>query len=411
MVTRSCPPMLRGLLRLALLGPVPLMVQVGGHPYTLSLRHSDTVADAPGQSPPLFARQRAGQGLDATQADRMLDFLTSISEERHEPELLDAVMSSEGTKLIVGQMNLARRVSMTQYRILLTGLMEGRKPEIMPVDSTARSRNGVVGLLDNAWPLLTWGLAHTEVLKQRVNHLRELDFFERAHAIASRFLPDSMGTPPRVFAVIGGRAGAAKIAPDCLYLDVLVYSYRDRDTTGFPSDAELIRSIGHEMHHMGYSRYLNRKRESLDLGQSESLLFGFLSGLLSEGSATYLISHDRNLAEMYERRSTREYLENHQDLISDSEDVLRAILDGDIRATVECEEATASFLGMWFHSAGSLMLDVIDEAGGLERVMEVVANPGRLPFEYNRAARILIPKRELRLFDDHLAEALIQLIG
>ena len=102
----------------------------------------------------------------------MLDLLQSISEGRHEPDRLDAVMSSEGTELIVGQMNLARRVSMVQYRTLLTGLMEAKKPEIEPVDSTSRSRNGVVGLLENAWPLLNWGLDHTEVMRQRVHHLQ-----------------------------------------------------------------------------------------------------------------------------------------------------------------------------------------------------------------------------------------------
>jgi hypothetical protein len=341
----------------------------------------------------------------------MLDLLESISEGRHEPERLDAVMRSEGTELIVGQMNLARRVSMAQYRTMLTGLMEASKPEIEPVDSTARSRNGVVGLLDNAWPLLNWGLGRTEVLRQRVDHLQRLGFYETAHAIALRFLPDSLEARPRVFAVIGGRAGAASVAPDRLYLDVLVYSHRDQETTGFPSDAELIRTIGHEMHHMGYGRYLNRKMDSLDLGQSEGLLFGFVSGLLSEGAATYLISHDRNLDELRERRSTRVYLKHHQDLISSSESILRAILDGEIRTRAEYDEATADLLGMWSHSAGSLMLGVIDEASGLDRVMEVVAEPGRLLDEYNRAARSLGPERELRLFDDHLAGTLIRLLG
>lgn len=57
------------------------------------------------------------------------------------------------------------------------------------------------------------------------------------------------------------------------------------------------------------------------------------------------------------------------------------------------------------------MLCVIDEANGLERVMEVVAEPGRLLDEYNRAARILGPESELRLFDDHLAGTLTRLLG
>ena len=66
---------------------------------------------------------------------------------------------------------------------------------------------------------------------------------------------------------------------------------------------------------------------------------------------------------------------------------------------------------MWFHSAGSLMLGVIDEANGLERVMEAVTEPERLLAEYNRAAEALGPGSELRAFDDQLAEALVGLLS
>lgn len=405
------PTILRNPFYLASLCVIPIAVQAEGGRPDNPIHPVEAGAAVHGEFAPPHRHQDVVEGLDVTQAHLMLDLLESISEGRKDRECLDALMSSEGTELIVGQMNLARRVSMVQYRTLLTGLMEGRKPDIEPVDSTARSRNGVDGLLENAWPLLNWGLGHTGVLRRRVDHLQDLDFFESAHAVASRFLPDSIEAPPRVFAVLGGRAGAAKIAPDRLYLDVLVYSYRDKDSVGFPSDAELIRTIGHEMHHMGYRSFLDRKIESLGLGQSERLLFEFVSGLLSEGAATYLISHDRSLAALRERRSTRDYLTHHRDLITTSESVLKAILDGEIRTAEEYEEATADLLGMWFHSAGSLMLGVIDEAGGLNQVMKVVAEPGKLLVEYNRAVRLLGREAELRIFDDHLAGALVGLLG
>ena len=69
-----------------------------------------------------------------------------------------------------------------------------------------------------------------------MDHLQGLDFYERAHAIASRYLPECIEALPRAFAVIGGRAGAAKIAPNRVYLDVLVFSYRDRETRGGPPE-------------------------------------------------------------------------------------------------------------------------------------------------------------------------------
>ena len=90
---------------------------------------------------------------------------------------------------------------------------------------------------------------------------------------------------------------------------------------------------------------------------------------------------------------------------------MQAILDGEIRNAADYDEAAAGLLGMWFHSAWTFMLGIIDEGGGLERVMDVVADPRRLLHEYNRAARSLASDGDVYLFDDELAERLLRMGG
>jgi len=308
-------------------------------------------------------------------------------------------------------MNLARRVSLDQYEQLIVGLIDGVRPDIQPVDSTLRARRGADALVEDVWPRLVWGLDHLDVLRERVDHLRDLDVYDRAQTIAAQFLPEPMEASPRLFAVIGGRAGGAKIGVDRLYVDVLAYSYRDRRQETFPTDVELTQTIAHEMHHMGYDQYLSQRESALRLSESEGLIFGFVSGLLSEGSATYLISEGRDLVRMRQERSYGTYLARDEELLSRSEDILRAILEGDLRTREAYQAATADLLGNWSHATGSLMLSVIDESSGLERVMEVVADPRRLLDEYNRAAKTLGPEEAVHTFDHGIAEILLRMGG
>lgn len=356
----------------------------------------------------------AGQdarSLDASQAYLMLDLLGMISEGGNDPEILAELLNSEGTALVVGQMNLARRVSLDQYNQLIVGLVHGVRPDIQPVDSTRRARRGVDALVEDVWPRLIWGLDHVDILRERVDYLQDLDVYDRARTIATRFLPEPLQASPSMFAVMGGRAGGAKIGADRLYLDVLAYSYRDRRQGTFPADAELTRTMAHEMHHIGYDQYLSRQAHALRMNESEELIFGFISGLLSEGSATYLISEDRDLDRMRQKRTYAEYLARDGELMSRSEEVLRGILEGELRTRADYEAATADMLGNWTHATGSLMLSVIDEGSGLERVMEVVADPRRLLDEYNRAATTLGPKAGVHIFDRGLAETVLHIGG
>lgn len=355
-------------------------------------------------SEPILDFEGPGMEMDVSQARLMLDFLDAVSSGDSPGRFLDSLMQAEGTGLIIAQMNLARRVSPDQYRQLLQGFMEGTRPRIEPVDSTRRAARGVEGLLKDVWPALTWGLTHTSELRARVNHLEELDLYALARKLANRFLPDSLEGSPGLFAVMGGRAGGAKLDGDRIYLDVLVYSYHGRRTGEFPTDQELTRTIAHELHHMGYGPYLTKWANGLNPTARESLQARFLSGLLTEGSATYLISAGRSLAEMREDRAYAGLLDNPGALIDQVEAILLDIQEGRIRSEAEFEEATADLVGSWYHSAGSLLLGVIDEAGGLTEVEEVIRDPRRLLSAYNRAVAALGANAPARPFGESLAE-------
>ena len=94
--------------------------------------------------------------LDFTQAEVMLDFLNSLAGGEEVTSKIDPLLQCIGTKLVIRQMNLARKVSEDQYRTLLNGLISDRLPVIEPVDSSARAAMGVKGLIDNVWPVLIW---------------------------------------------------------------------------------------------------------------------------------------------------------------------------------------------------------------------------------------------------------------
>lgn len=327
--------------------------------------------------------------VDLSQPLLFLDLFRAISKGGSVQGAIDGVMAAPGTGLIVEQMNLARRVTRDQYRRLLKGLATGSPPPLAPADSSRRARRGVEGLRRDVWPALEWGLAHRGELEARVRHVAELDLLGSADEMANRFLPRPLSRVPQVYVVMGGRAGGASLGDGRIYLDVLVFSYLERRTGGFPSDQELVGTIAHEMHHMGYLPYLDSLSAQLGLSDGPALQFRFLSGLLGEGTATYLISEGRSLEGMKSNRLYAELLADPDALLSEMEGILEAIQTGGISTTAQYEEATADLLGSWFHSAGSLLLGAIDQAHGLAAVEEVIRDPRGLLLAYNRATRAL----------------------
>jgi len=108
--------------------------------------------------------------LDATQAHMMLEFFQDLSAGNAQPNQIEHIMEATGTGLIIQQLNLMRRATPKQYKEILTGLIRGSLPDILPIDSGERAKRGVQGL-QQIWQVLQWGINNTHILKKRIDHI------------------------------------------------------------------------------------------------------------------------------------------------------------------------------------------------------------------------------------------------
>ena len=325
------------------------------------------------------------EAADFTQADEMLELLEAVPSASAAAQV-DAVLNARGTDLIVAQQNISRKVTKAQYATLLRQLAAGQSPALEPADGSERARRGLEGLLKNVWPSLQWGAAHTGLLSERIGELKKSDPVGQARQMASRFLPEPVTLSPRVFVVLGGRAGAAALDGGDIYFDVLATSYSA--ATGqlakYPSPEEQIEFLAHELHHQGLGEILGRTRGRLHLTPAESRAFDFLTSLVTEGSASYLINGHRSLDAMRKDPQFAENLGRGNALLSACQDILRAVLEKELGGEAY-DTAVAPMLGSGWHSAGAILLAAIDRHRGLEGVFEVLRDPRRLPAFYNAA--------------------------
>jgi hypothetical protein len=334
----------------------------------------------------------------------MLNLLRSSVVGGVDPRMVAAVLDAHGTYLIIGQQNISRTVTREQYRTVLLSVSRGELPDIAPADATERSRRGVEGLRKDVWPALRWGRANTNLLAQRIEEVKRLDLSRNSVALASRFLPEPVGLSPRLYVVMGGRAGAAALEGDEIYFDILATSYRAANgALQYPTPAQIGEYFAHEIHHIGLSQIIDRTRRRLRLSNAERRAFSFLTALVMEGGASYLINGHRSLEVMRRDPEFAENLNKSDELLKLSEQVLRSVLEDNLDGEAY-EKATTPFLGSGWHSAGATMLAAIDQAGGLRAVMKVLRDPRRLLSAYNRAVVKLKSAPGLRVFNPRLAE-------
>jgi hypothetical protein len=109
--------------------------------------------------------------------------------------------------------------------------------------------------------------------------------------------------------------------------------------------------------------------------------------VVSEVSSTYLVSGHRDLDDTLSGSGAMSRLSEQRDeLLGNCERVALAVQSGEIANREQYDAATEFLLGAGAHVAGSLMLSRIDDRGGLEAVMRVLADPRKLLVEYNAAA-------------------------
>ena len=318
----------------------------------------------------------------------MLDLLERASKGAVDDAAVAAVLAEPGTGLIIGQMNLMRRVTENQYATILRSIRSDEAPEIAPADDSERAQRGVAGLTQNVWPNLRWGLANTALLAERIEEIKTIDVYDTARDRAMALLPEPVEVSAEVFVVMGGRAGAAALAGDKVYVDILMLSHLDAmGRRPYDAEKDLVDFFAHEMHHVGYREILESHRESLDLDAGEDLTYSLLSSVVSEGSATYLVSGHRDLeGTLSDSGAMLKLSEQGDELLGDCERVLLATQSGEITDREAYDAATGFLLGAGAHVAGTLMLSRIDDHGGLEAVMGVLADPRKLLVEYNAAA-------------------------
>src|SRR5262245_54004062 len=162
---------------------------------------------------------------------------------------------------------------------------------------------------------------------------------------------------------MGGRAGAAALSGGEIYFDALASSYKAASGTAgaYPTPEEQVEFFAHEIHHVGLSRAVERQRRVLRLDAAETRGLDFLTSLVMEGSATYLINAHRDLAAMRRDPLYADFLSRGDGLLETSQGILLEILKSSLDAE-GYDRAMAPLAGNGWHSAGAMMLAAIDAA-------------------------------------------------
>jgi hypothetical protein len=274
---------------------------------------------------------------------------------------------------------------MQQYREVLRAACAGNIADVKPAEAGTRAEKGVTGLMQDVGPSLVWGCDHISLLEAQLAELRHNQAIGDAIPLARKYLPEQAPLAPKLYVVMGGRAGAAAI-DDQLYFDVLISAWRNsRGTAAAVTPAGVVEFFAHETHHLGYGQILDRKRDSLALTPAEAQAWGFLVATMMEGSATLLINGHEKLGDLEKQADVRPYLAKVPEMLPAMQSILRDALKGPV-ADESYAEASSAFFDMGYHATGAVLLAAIEKKRGLGGVMEVMADPRRLLAAYNECA-------------------------
>jgi hypothetical protein len=332
---------------------------------------------------------------DFTQTDAMLDLLRVCHANKASRNDFDRVISLAGTELVVAQQNISRRVTMRQYREVLESACAGKVAGVKPAEVGVRAGKGVAGLMNDVAPSIIWGRDHVPLLDSRLAELRRNQSIGDAIPLARRYLPlvnqalvgqaEPVALHPKLYVVMGGRAGAAAI-DNQLYYDVLITEWRGSRGNATPmTPQQVVEFFAHETHHLGYGQILDRKKDLLKLSPAETKVWDFLAATLMEGSATLLINGHEKLEDLEKQPDVAGYLAKVPDLLPEMEALLQRALNGSI-SEEEYDEGKLPFLDMGYHATGAVMLAAIEKKRGLAGVMEAMTDPRLLLAAYNDCA-------------------------
>lgn len=321
---------------------------------------------------------------DFSQAQAMLELLRSCRNGKVSAEAINRVVSLPGTGLVIQQQNISRRVSVQQYTNVLQAACAGKVADVTPSEVGARAEKGALGLTQDVGPSLVWGRDNIPLLESQLAGLRRNQSIGDAIPLARNYLPQQVPLAPRLYVVMGGRAGAAAI-DDQLYFDVLITAWRASRGASPMSPQKVVEFFAHETHHLGYGEILDRKRNALTLSPAETQVWNFLVATLMEGSATLLINGHEKLEDLAKQSEFKPYLAKVPELLPTMQNLLRSALQAPM-SEESYAEASSAFFDMGYHATGAVLLAAIEKKNGLAGVMNVMADPRRLLTAYNDCA-------------------------
>ncbi|HEV2697385.1 MAG TPA: DUF5700 domain-containing putative Zn-dependent protease [Terriglobales bacterium] len=337
--------------------------------------------------------------VDATQAQVMVNVLERCHTGKVSPGIIDEVMSLAGTRLIIAQQNISRRITSDQYKAVLVSACKGETTHLEPSDSGARAAKGVEGLVTDVAPSLLWGRDHVAYLKQRLAAAKENKGFGEIVRLALQNLPEKVALSPKLYFVMGGRAGAAAF-DDGIYVDLLSDAWRSRKKNAPMTAQEMVEFFAHETHHVGYGEILDRRKNQLHLVGGEEQAWSFLTALMMEGSATLLINAHGSWAQLEKQDHIQADLARLPQLLPAAQNLLHRTLDAAM-SDQEYQTAVSQFLGEGYHATGARLLSVIEQVRGKPGALVVMDDPRQLLTVYNDCA---VKANQPFRFDPRIAE-------
>jgi hypothetical protein len=293
-----------------------------------------------------------------------------------------------------------RRVTAAQYRAILASACSGEVARITPSEPGARAEKGVQGLTQDVAPSLIWGRDHIELLQRRLAAAERNEGLGEVVPLALKNLPEKIELAPKLYLVMGGRAGAAA-SDDGIYVDLLADGWRSRDSGAYMTSHEMVEFFAHETHHVGYGRILDRERQQLHLTGGETQAWNFLTAMMMEGSATLLINGHGSWADLQGQQHLQADLARLPQLLPEAASILQMALAGEMNDQ-EYQAKVSDFFGEGYHATGARLLYVIEEARGRAAVLRVMEDPRSLLVVYNECAA---QRKEPFRFDPALADA------
>ena len=322
--------------------------------------------------------------VDARQAETMLTFLQQCTTNTVPTNAIATLMALPGTQLIIAQQNVSRRITPAQYESILTSACRGNVAPIEPSEPGPRGERGAEGLTHDVAPSIIWARQHVPELRKKLQDALSTPGLDNIVPLALMNLPEKVALSPKLYFVMGGRAGAAA-SDDGIYVDLLASAWRARDKTTSLTDQEIVEFFAHETHHIGYGLILERKRENLHLSAGEDQAWNFLQSLLMEGSATLLINAHGNWEELQSAEHIQADLKRLPQLLPEAQTILQRSIEGSMTAQ-QYQSAISDFVGEGYHAIGARLLHVIERVQGKPGVLATMDNPLSLLTVYNKCA-------------------------